>query len=525
MKIIDGVIFKNMFLAGARNLELNKQAVDSLNVFPVPDGDTGTNMTLTLLSAEEELKDIDTTHIGEVAKAISNGTLKGARGNSGVILSQLFRGFANHIKDLATIDAKALAGAFKNGVDLAYKAVLKPIEGTILTVTREAANKAIEYAQVTDEVEEVLEKTINAARSTLDRTPEMLPSLKQAGVVDSGGMGYICILEGFYSFLTKSSTKLLKKVKPRAVAKEEIVFAYCTEISVRPSKIGKSKIPNFRMMLEKVGDSLVLVEDNEIVKIHVHTNNPDEVLQSGLQLGELVKIKIENMKEQHTSFMSTEEPKEYGFVTVATGEGVKKIFSSLMVDQIIDGGQTMNPSIEDILKAINLINARNIFVFPNNSNVIMAANQAKELSDKNVIVVPTKNIPQGVSAMVGFKEDLDWKKNLKNFGNIISKLKTASVTYSIRDSVFDDTVINKGDYLGIIEGKIKLTGKDLNETAINVVSEIADEDKFLTIIYGSDTNEENLDSLTNFIASNYPEWEFEIHNGGQPIYNYIFSVE
>lgn len=547
---IDGRELKNMIISGANNLENNKVPVNALNVFPVPDGDTGTNMSLTMQSAVKEIKAAKNNEVRTVAEAAANGSLMGARGNSGVILSQIFRGFAKAVKNESKLTAKTLAAALMEGSNTAYKAIMKPTEGTILTVIRETGEYAAKVAETCSDPMELMEEAIKKANEVLQKTPEMLPVLKNAGVVDAGGKGLIYILEGMYHFLKTGSLLELNEdaAEPevqevpleRAVFKaEDIAFGYCTEFFIKGKNIDREK---FKRDIEALGDSMVVVGEEELVKVHIHTDNPGKILELALQNGELSKIKIDNMREQHRELLikaedyksvqkeeeqKKDEPMEkYGSIAVAMGEGISDIFRDLGANEIIEGGQTMNPSTEDILRSINKVNAENIFIFPNNSNIILAANQAKSLSKKNVTVAPTKTIPQGIAALMALDSEKTVEDNVKRIEKAIGSVKSGLVTYAVRDSVFDGINIEEGNILGMVEGKIKNVGKDIVEVSRNILSEMVDEDSSLiSIYYGSDTAEEEAAELAEQIGEDFKHCEIELHYGGQPLYYYILSVE
>jgi len=566
---IDGQLFFQMMLEGANNLNKHVKSIDALNVFPVPDGDTGTNMNLSLTSGVTELKNKCTDHIGKNADALAKGLLMGARGNSGVILSQLFRGFSKHIISSEEIDSKQFAEALKLGVDTAYKAVMKPVEGTILTVSREAAEEGIRASRKEADITKVMQAILNKGKESLAKTPELLPILKEVGVVDAGGQGLLYIYEGFLAVLkgekldsvdfsnqiTKKPLELHKKEAPvqAKLSVEEIEFGYCTEFIIGLNeeiiKNGSFIEENFRNELSQMGDSIVVVSDDEIVKVHIHSEQPGIVLNKAMTFGSLHKIKIENMREQHShilleegsDFISDDEDEVngslnnvrfakskqlYGFIAVAMGEGVTDIFKSLGVDVVISGGQTMNPSTEDIVNAINQVNAENIIILPNNSNIILAAEQAQSLLDQPIAVVPSKSIPQGISSLLAFNPNSTLEENKETMIEALGKVKTGQVTYAVRDSKFENIEIKEGDFLGIADGKIVTTTTDLIETASSLLNEmIASDEEILTIIYGQDVNEEQVKQLEEEIMDSYPNIEIEIHNGGQPIYYFIFSID
>ena len=548
IQYLDGVQLKNMIISGANNLENNKGSVNALNVFPVPDGDTGTNMSLTMQSAVKEIKAARDNEVHTVADAASNGSLMGARGNSGVILSQIWRGFAKALKNQSTIDSKTLANALLEGSNTAYKAIMKPTEGTILTVIRETAEHAVKISDNFDDIILFLEEIINKANTVLDKTPEMLPVLKNAGVVDAGGKGLIRIFEGMHQALKTGELLELKQAaedeqeveaEERPFFKaEEINFGYCTEFFIKGKEISLEK---FRDAVSVLGDSLVVVGDENLLKVHIHTNNPGKVLELALTNGELSKIKIDNMREQHRELLVKEEdykaseaaesnvsePMErYGAIAVATGEGISNIFKDLGANEIIEGGQTMNPSTEDILRCINKVNAETVFIFPNNSNIILAANQAKTLSEKNVVVVPTKTIPQGISALMSLDYDKSAEENSKKAEKAIASVKSGLVTFAVRNSNYDGINIEEGNIIGIVEGKIKGAGKDTVEVSRKVLEEMIDDDSSLiSIYYGNDVTEEEAEKLAEEIGKYYNDCEIELHFGGQPLYYYILSVE
>ena len=537
-KVINALQFKNMIISGANNLENNKSLVNQLNVFPVPDGDTGTNMSLTMSSAVKEINKCNIMEVSSIADSAANGSLMGARGNSGVILSQIFRGFAKSLKNLENIDSVSLANALLEGSNTAYKAVMKPTEGTILTVIRESAEYGIKTVKNTTDVVDFLGKVIDKADETLNKTPEMLSILKQAGVVDAGGMGLLFILKGMYQYLvTEEVVQLLdgyeEKVdisKPVYDDVDEIVFGYCTEFLIKGKDIDSD---TFRMKIAEIGDSIVVVGDENIVKVHVHTNNPGIVIEEALKLGVLSKIKIDNMREQHQEILINEEEKKsiqefkrYGIVAVAMGSGISRIFKDIGTDEIIEGGQTMNPSTEDILNSIDKIKAENIIILPNNSNIIMAANQAKSLSQKNIIVIPTKSIPQGISALMALDQEKSPDDNIKKMTKAIEEVKTGLITYAIRDSNFDGVDIEEGNYLGITDGHISAVGEEIDEVIKKVLDDMVDEDSSLiTVYYGSEVKEEEALRLEDNIKDIYTECDIETHFGGQPLYYYILSVE
>ena len=549
MTTINAETLQKMFIAGAKNLEAKKEWINELNVFPVPDGDTGTNMTLTIMSAAKEVGAITEPTMETIAKAISTGSLRGARGNSGVILSQLFRGFTREIKKLDQIDVDVLSRACVKAVETAYKAVMKPKEGTILTVAKGMADKSCELVGESDDLVHVIDEIIKHGDYVLSQTPEMLPVLKQAGVVDSGGQGLMTVIKGaFDALLGKEIDYTLEPVQTAGtkVTEEvpmddvEIKFGYCTEFIINLDKeMPKSEEKAFKEFLESIGDSIVLVADDEIVKVHVHTNEPGVAITKALTYGSLSRMKIDNMREEHQERLiknaekmaeqqKADEPrKKYGFVAVSVGEGLDEIFKGLNVDYIISGGQTMNPSTEDILNAIDKINADNIYVLPNNKNIILAAQQAESLvEDKNIIVVPSKTIPQGISAMIGFIPDNSSEDNKEAMIDSMSYVKTGEVTYAVRDTVIDDKEIKEGNIMGIGDEGILAVGEEIDDTTINMIKEMQDEEsEIVSLYYGAEVTEEAANKLADKIAEALPEIEVEVYPGGQPIYYYIASVE
>jgi hypothetical protein len=547
-----------MFLAGAQNLDANKEWINELNVFPVPDGDTGTNMSMTIISAAKEVGAIEKPDMASLSKAISSGSLRGARGNSGVILSQLFRGFTKEISNSDEINSEVLAAAVSRAVDTAYKAVMKPKEGTILTVAKGIAEKVLELSLDTNDLEVIIGKAIEHGEYVLSQTPEMLPVLKQAGVVDSGGQGLIVVLKGaFDAFMGKeiefniaaSAPKAAVKADTDGISDEDIKFGYCTEfIIMLEKKFTDKDEAELKSYLGGIGDSLVCVADDEIVKIHVHTNDPGLAIQKGLSYGSLTKMKIDNMREEHhekvikdaeriaakqkeeaelSAKKNAEPAKEFGFISVSAGEGLSEIFKGLGADFIIEGGQTMNPSTEDMLKAIDEVNARNIFILPNNSNIILAATQAASIvTDKNVVVVPTKTIPQGISAMISFEHNRSAEDNLVAMEEAIALVKTGQVTYAVRDTVIDDKDIKENDIMGIGDKKILAVGQDIAQTTLSLIDQLVDdESEFISVYYGADVTEEEAGALIEQIEETYPDIEVALEVGKQPIYYYIISVE
>ena len=547
---IDAKVLSRMFLAGARNLEAKKEWINELNVFPVPDGDTGTNMTMTIMSAASEVSALEKPDMETLAKAISSGSLRGARGNSGVILSQLLRGFTKSVKKSSQLDALSIAAAMERAVETAYKAVMKPKEGTILTVAREAANKAAEIAPEAEELQPFFEEVFAHAEATLAKTPEMLPVLKEAGVVDSGGQGLLEVLRGAldgfmgkeidYSVFEKSSGPAVTKISPQAEA--DIKFGYCTEFIILLDKpVSENEEHKFKEFLTSIGDSIVLVADDEIIKVHVHTNHPGQAIERALTYGALSRMKIDNMREEHQEKLikdaeklakeqeQTEQlpPKEVGFIAVSAGEGLTEIFRELGVDYLIEGGQTMNPSTEDMLNAIARVNAETIYIFPNNKNIILAANQARDLTeDKRIVVIPTKTVPQGITAMISYVPEKSADENAEVMAEAISKVQTGQITYAVRDTRLDDKEIHEGDIMGIGDKGILAVGEDKEKVAQATIAAMMTEDaEVISIYYGADASEESAQELAASVEEIYPDCEVEVNRGGQPIYYYIISVE
>lgn len=560
---INSKLLARMFLAGAKNLDSKKDWINELNVFPVPDGDTGTNMTMTIMSAAKEVSSLTEPTMAELANAISSGSLRGARGNSGVILSQLFRGFCKVIKEYDEIDVTILCEACQKAVETAYKAVMKPKEGTILTVAKGAAEKALELSDDTEDVVTFVEEVIKQAEYVLDQTPEMLPVLKQAGVVDSGGQGLVQVLKGAYDALIGKEIDYTIEGAPTGAApakisaetEAEIKFGYCTEfIIVLNAPMSDNEEHAYKAFLESIGDSIVVVADDEIVKTHVHTNDPGLALQKALTFGSLSKIKIDNMREEHQEKLIKDSQKlaaqqkaeeeayeaaladektnnmpakEMGFVSVSIGEGMNEVFRGLGVDYLIEGGQTMNPSTEDMLNAIEHVNAKTVFILPNNKNIIMAANQAVDLVvDKQIIVIPTKTIPQGITALVNYIPDHSAEENKEQMMAEIENVKTGQVTYAVRDTEIDGKTIKQNDFMGIGDKSILSVGTDLRATTLEMVDAMVDEDSAIVSIYfGSDSDEDSANELAAAIEEKYPDVEVEVNDGGQPIYYYVISVE
>lgn len=550
MNTIDAKLLAKMFLAGAKNLEVKKEWINELNVFPVPDGDTGTNMTLTIMSAVKEVNGITDLTLETLAKAISSGSLRGARGNSGVILSQLLRGFTKRIREHEELDAVTLARAIDKGVETAYKAVMKPKEGTILTVARGVADKALELAEDAEDLQSFFEDVLAEGNRVLQRTPEMLPVLKEAGVVDSGGQGLMVVLEGaFDAFmgkeidLTFDAGESAKVVKISPQAEADIKFGYCTEfIVVLDKKFTEQDEVEFKSYLSSIGDSIVCVADDEIVKIHVHTNDPGLAIQRALTFGSLSRIKIDNMREEHQEKLikdaekvaakqaeedAQETRKEVGFISVSIGEGFGEIFRDLGVDYLIEGGQTMNPSTEDMLNAIARVNADTIFIFPNNKNIILAANQAKALTrDKNIVVIPTKTVPQGITAVINFVPEKSAEENEKAMLEEIQRVKTGQITYAVRDTHIDDKEIHQGDIMGIGDHGMLSVGRDVVSVAKeSVEAMVDDESELISIYYGEDFSQEEAEKLGEELEEMYDFCDVEVNCGGQPIYYCIISVE
>ena len=540
IQCIDGKKFRDMFVSGANNLQNNKDLVDKLNVFPVPDGDTGTNMSLTISYAIKELSKVENDDITNVGKALSKGSLMGARGNSGVILSQIIRGIAKSVEGKETLNVVDLANALKNGSDTAYKAVIKPIEGTILTVVRESGEYALQIAKEDIDMIEFLELVVAKANESLNKTPELLKALKEAGVVDSGGKGLVLIYEGMLSSLKGNdiesveggaSSNVEVNVEQN-ISTEDIKFQYCTEFILESNKVDDLTI---RERFMKYGDSLAVVGDEGVIKVHVHTNDPGLAIQEALSYGQLLTIKIENMKLQHENKVLNEtaqtkevpvEEKEYGFIATSMGEGLAQIFKDFGVDYIIEGGQTMNPSTEDFMKAIESLNAKNIIILPNNSNIIMAANQAKELSDKNIVVIPTKNVSQAFATLVTFDADSSIEENEASMMEALSSVKSGQVNYAVRDTVINDVEVKEGNIIGIAEGKLLSAGDKVDEITTDLVEKLVDEDSaIITLFYGEDTSKEEAEALRDALEEKFEDIDVELHYGGQPLYYYLISVE
>jgi hypothetical protein len=560
--MIDAELLQKAFIAGAHNLERNKDYINELNVFPVPDGDTGSNMSLTIMAAAREVGALENPTINDLSKTISSGSLRGARGNSGVILSQLLRGFCKEIKDKKAITTTVLADGFVRGVETAYKAVMKPKEGTILTVAKGVAEKAIEMAEARVSVEEFADAVIAEGDLVLSKTPDMLPVLAEAGVVDSGGQGLMEFLKGAFRGLkgeeiqpldsgaAVSGSKPAVNVSSEDIDTSHIKFGYCTEFIIMLEKEYNMEIEaKFKEFLTSIGDSLVVVSDDEIVKVHVHTNHPGLAFEKGLEFGSLTSMKVDNMREEHREKVIMEqdrqaaakkdaeeaakkeaksEPKKpYGFVAVSAGDGIDQIFTELGVDHIIKGGQTMNPSTEDVMQAIEKVNADTVFVLPNNKNIILAANQAADIEEeKSVVVIPSKTIPQGISAMIGFNEDADTASNKEFMLESMSAVKSGQVTYAVRDTSIDGKDIKTGDYMGIDDEGIKSVGTEIDVVVKELIEAMASEEsELLSVYYGEDVSDEDAAALSDKLTESFPNYEVELHKGGQPVYYYLLSLE
>ena len=550
-KSINAEMFAKMFLAGAKNLESKKEWINELNVFPVPDGDTGTNMTLTIMAAAKEVGAMETYEMEKVAKSISSGSLRGARGNSGVILSQLFRGLCKVIREEKEIDVTIMAAALHKAVETAYKAVMKPKEGTILTVAKGGAKKAVKLAEETDDLIYFMQQVVGEMEIVLAKTPDMLPVLKEAGVVDSGGQGLVEVFHGMMDALEgkevdysiEGAVAEAKPVKISAQTEAEIKFGYCTEFIIMLEKeYNMDTELDFKAFLESIGDSIVVVSDDDIVKVHVHTNDPGLAIQRALTYGSLTRMKIDNMREEHEEKLIKEasklaeeeaakkaaEPrKDMGFISVSIGEGVGEIFKGLGVDYLIEGGQTMNPSTEDMLNAIDKVNAEHIFILPNNKNIILAANQAQALTEDKIIhVIPTKTVPQGITAMINFLPDLSAEENAEAMEESITTVKTGQVTYAVRDTKIDDKEIHEGNIMGIGDSGILAVGEGLEETTLEMFKELVDDmSEIISIYYGEEVSEEAANELGEKVSEMFPGCDVEVHFGGQPIYYYVVSVE
>lgn len=543
-----------MIRQGANHLSTNAKTVDALNVFPVPDGDTGTNMNLSMTSGAKEVKNNTGKHIGKVGQALSKGLLMGARGNSGVILSQLFRGFSKAVEQKETITALDFSHALEAGVETAYKAVMKPVEGTILTVAKDAAKKAVQVTTPDSNIVEVMEEVLKEAKASLARTPDLLPVLKEVGVVDSGGQGLVYVYEGFLAELKGEQLSTIpeepsmndlvelehhKSVQSH-ISTEDIEFGYCTEFMV---KFEDEKLENhpfteeqFRLDLSEHGDSLLVISDEDIVKVHIHAEYPGNVLTIGQRYGSLINMKIENMREQHTSIVGEQKPSpaktqkkeksEYGIVTVAMGSGIAELFRSIGANEVIEGGQTMNPSTEDIVKAIENTNAKKVLVLPNNKNIVLAAQQAADVVEIPIEVVPTKTVPQGLAALLAFNPTTSIEENKEAMVEATEHVKTGQITYAVRDTIIDGLELATGDFMGIEDGKIKVKSKDMKDAAIQLLKEMLDEDsEILTILQGEEATDDDVQAIVQFVEENFEDVEVEIHNGNQPLYPFIFSVE
>ena len=549
MEKINGLVLAEMIDLGSKNLAKNAEKINALNVFPVPDGDTGTNMNLSMSSGAKETAANVVENIGELGKSFSKGLLMGARGNSGVILSQLFRGMSQHIVDKKEVNAKEFAEAIQNGVSIAYKAIIKPVEGTILTVAREAAEVGLKAAENTTSVVEVMEAIYAEAQASLKRTPELLPILKEVGVVDSGGQGLVCVYQGFVAALKGEKIEGLEAVETNVVDMqfeddhdmdfmnpEDIVYGFCTEFTVRLDKEKKEfNEDKFREDMSKFGDSLLVISDSEFVKIHVHTETPGDVFNYGQQYGELIKIKSDNMREQHREVLrkqeakqatASKELKEQAMISISMGAGLSKVLTSMGVDYIVEGGQTMNPSTEDIMKAIKEVNAKNIFIFPNNKNIQLAAKQAAELAEENVFVVESKTAPQGLAAVMVYNPQAAAEENFANMQEVLSTVSTLEVTHAVRDTNIEGVEIKKDEFMGIRNGKIVVSNLSLNTVLEELLEKSLDEDSEIVTLYlGEESTEEYTDFLEQLIEEKYPDVEVELIESGQPVYPYIIGVE
>ena len=556
VKSIDAGLLQKMFIGAAASLESQKEVINELNVFPVPDGDTGTNMTMTIMSAVTEVNNLENPTMEDLSKAISSGSLRGARGNSGVILSQLLRGFTKIIKTVETIDIETMANAFQKAVETAYKAVMKPKEGTILTVAKGGAEKAMELVGTTDDLVVFGEKVIAYMAEVLDYTPELLPVLKEAGVVDSGGQGLLEVMKGGFAVMCGKKIELktpapaakpveTKVVNTENISTSDIKFGYCTEfIIILDNEFTDLDETEFKAYLESIGDSIVCVADDEVVKVHVHTNDPGLAIQKALTFGQLTKLKIDNMREEHNEKLGLEAekagavkakavekpklpPKENGFIAVSIGDGINEIFKGLGVDFIIEGGQTMNPSTEDMLNAIEQVNAKNIYILPNNKNIILAAEQAKAMTkDKNIIVIPSKTIPQGIAAVINFVSGKSIEENEASMVEAMGNVKTGSVTYAVRDTKIDGLEIKNGDYMGLDDKTIKSTGPDIEQVTYDLVDTMVEDDsELISIYYGEEANEDDAQKIADSLMEKYDYLDVEVHAGNQPVYYYVISVE
>ncbi|MBT2660250.1 DAK2 domain-containing protein [Bacillus sp. ISL-45] len=554
INVLDGKRFAEMVIQGANHLAANAKYVDALNVFPVPDGDTGTNMNLSMTSGAKEVKNNVQEHIGKVGSALAKGLLMGARGNSGVILSQLFRGFAKAIETKPTVNSVEFAAALNAGVETAYKAVMKPVEGTILTVAKDAARHAVAVAKNHESLIGLMEEVLKEAKASLNRTPDLLPVLKEVGVVDSGGQGLVFVYEGFLAELKgeklsdspsamPNMNELVSAEHHKSVQShmntEDIEFGYCTEFMVRLEGKEAFSEENFRQDLSNYGDSLLVISDDEVVKVHIHSEQPGEVLTYGQRYGNLINMKIENMRQQHTDIVgesstplrtqaaeSKKERREYGIVAVSMGSGIAELFRSIGANAVIEGGQTMNPSTEDIIKAIKEVNARKVIILPNNKNIIMAAEQAAEVAEEEVVVIPSKTVPQGMTALLSFNPSAEPGDNKEAMTEAMQHVKTGQLTYAVRDTSIDGLEISTGDFMGLADGKIVLKDPDKVKAAKELLDQMLDEDsEILTILKGEDASDEDVDSILEFVESNYGDVEVEVHNGEQPLYAFIFAIE
>lgn len=539
-QVINAALFKNMIISGANNLNANKEYVDSLNVFPVPDGDTGTNMALTFTAAARDISNKEFTAVCDVASSVAKATLRGARGNSGVILSQIFRGISNALSGKDNITVENFAQAIKKGSDTAYQAVMKPTEGTILTVVRSMGRAATTSKR--GDFEGLFSLVMSEGNSALAKTPEMLPQLKQAGVVDAGGKGLLYIFEGMQKALngddvvlsdTVASVAAKSSSAQQSVDPDDITFAYCTEFIIEKSDASQNT-NTFREKISPKGDCMLVIEEDDIIKVHIHTNNPGYILEQAVKLGQLINIKIENMRQQHSSLIEQGSPvsaakepmKELAVISVSAGDGIAQVFEELGVAHVIRGGQTMNPSTDDILSAIEQVNAKNVIVLPNNKNIILASEQAKELAEVNVAVIPTKTVPQGITAMISFLPEGDIDSNVEAMTEAVKTVKSGSITHAVRDTTVDDKEIHEGDCLGMLEGKIAIVNSDLNETFASLVEAMVDESsEIITVYYGEDVNEADAEALAEALEEKYPDCDITVRRGGQPVYYYLIAVE
>lgn len=558
VKKLEASKLAQMFIEGADNLSRHVKIVDSLNVFPVPDGDTGTNMNLSITSGVKEVRTQTSKEAGKIANSFAKGLLMGARGNSGVILSQLFRGFSKATEGKETLSAQDFAKAFEKGVETAYKAVIKPVEGTILTVAKDSAKQAVKSAKKTDDVVEVMTAVVKEAKASLKRTPDLLPVLKEVGVVDSGGQGLLYIYEGFLAVLTGKKIENQQPTTPNMddlikiehhqhnaqshMATEDIEFGYCTEVMVRfdESRLKEHAYEDeaFRHELSELGDSLLVVSDEDLLKIHIHAEYPGEVLSRAQRYGDFINIKIENMREQHTHLLeetqavygdsapAEKEKSEFGIVTVSMGEGVSELFKGLGAGEVIQGGQTMNPSTEDIVSAIEKVHAKKIFILPNNGNIVMAAEQAAKVVDAEAVVIPSKTVPQGLAAILAFNSAVDFEDNASQMKEAMGFVKSGQVTYAVRDTQIEGLSIQKDDFIGIAEKKIVNTHKQLVEAAKELITHMIDEDsEMVTVLAGEDASKKETEDLVSYLEAEFPDVELDVHSGGQPLYSYIFAVE